>query len=92
MKERMINRLVLLFLDDLRGIPQGFEEISEYVSRRLRRPSGELVERALAALESAGYAEQTQRTQADERLWKITAAGIRQATKNVPSLDPLIWD
>jgi hypothetical protein len=92
MNERFINRLVLGYLNDLRGIPQKLEEVSEYVRGRVRRPAGAEVERALTTLEAAGYIEQAQVVAADPPMWKITADGIRQIEKLVPTekLDPLI--
>lgn len=92
MNERWFNKLLLAYLNDLRGIPQTEVELNDYVQRRLHKPSPAEAARALTYLESAGYIEQSQATAADAPLWKITAGGIRQITKNVKptELDPMV--
>lgn len=92
--ERMANRILLAWFNDLRGIPQSLEEASNYLSARVRKPSGAETEKAVEFLTQAGYLEHAERTAADPQLWKITAAGMRQISKQVPAaqLDPMIWD
>lgn len=93
MNERMFNRLLLSYLNDVRGIPQTFEELSSYAAGRVRRPCEAEAERALEYLVAAGYAERCELTAADPRMWKISATGIRMALKQVPAeeLDPMVW-
>jgi hypothetical protein len=90
--ERYYNRLLLAHLNDLRGIPQTLDELAELAQARLRKPCLPQCERALEYLQTAGYIERCEATAADAPLWKITADGIRQITKNVKpqELDPLI--
>lgn len=94
MNERMINKLVLRFLNDVMGIPQSGAEIVDYVFGRTNRECSALVERALIYQQSAGYVEQAQPTAADERMYKVTAKGTRQIERLVPQaeIDPMIWD
>lgn len=91
--ERQLNRLALRYLSDLRGIPQTLAEVAEHVQGRLRRPCEAEIERALNTLETLGYVARAEATAADLPCWKATAAGIRQAEKQVKpeELDPMIW-
>jgi hypothetical protein len=93
MTERLINRITLRHLADLRMVPQTGREIAEYVQGRIRRPCEYEVETALCTLEAAGYVARCEATAADRPLWKITATGLRQALQAVPraELDPLVW-
>jgi len=90
---RLVNRTVLQLLDDLRGIPQTFDVIDGYVETRLRKRTANLTADAVKYLEAAGLIEACRATAADERCWKVTAKGMRQAQKMVPEdeLDPMIW-
>lgn len=89
----MLNRLALNYLADLSGIPQETGEVAEYVSKRMRRPCAMETQRALDELETLGYVARAEATAADVPCWKITAAGLRQAKKQVrpEELDPMIW-
>lgn len=93
-QERTINRLVIGFFEDLRGIPQRFEDVSNYVRLRINRPAESLSQRSLSYLESAGYIEKSQATAADDPMWKITSKGIAQALRmvDVKDLDKMIWE
>lgn len=88
-----INRLVIGFLGDLSGIPQTAAEIAIYVGGRIRRPAEAVTDDALRTLETLGYVEKGAATADAEPLWKVTAAGLRQAKRMVPAseLDPMIW-
>jgi hypothetical protein len=92
--ERVNNKLVLKFFEDLRGIPQSTEDVETYVQARLNRPPAAIVDRAIKFLESAGYLERCEATAADNPMWKITASGSRQALRLVDHkyLDPMIWE
>lgn len=92
-EQRAINKLVLQYFNDMTGIPQGFDDVSNYVRSRLMKPSGPYVERALCYLLAADYIVAFQMTAADEKQWKVTASGIRQISRNVrpEELDPMIW-
>ena len=93
MEQRIVTKMVLRHLDDMAGIGRTFDEICEHVSSRVRRPAEGQVDRGLTYLENAGYAEDCRATAADERLWRVTAAGQRMANRMVPAneLDPMIY-
>lgn len=93
MNERFFNHMILHFLDDLRGIPQKREEVSNHVRNRVRMPCEAQVNRALAFLESSKYIRPAG-TAADDDLWVITDDGTRQIKRMVPraDLDPMIWE
>jgi DNA-binding IclR family transcriptional regulator len=85
--------MALQYLNDLAGIPQSFEEVSNHLASRARMPVEAQAHRALNYLDAAGYIERCEHTAADDPAWKITAKGIRMAERQVPSneLDPMIW-
>lgn len=93
MTDRIVNRTILHYFNDL-GIAQSFDDVDSYVRGRVGRRATNDVDRSLRYLESAGYIEQCQATAADDPAWKITAAGMRQAGRQVrpDDLDPMIWD
>lgn len=93
MTERYYNKLVLLYLADLRGIPQTASEIADYVAGRVNRPAQAETLRALDTLQTLGYIERAEATAADQPLYKVGPGGLRQALKQVPpsALDPMIW-
>jgi hypothetical protein len=93
-QERINNKMLLKYFEDLRGIPQNSEDIQQYMQTRLNRPAASISDRAVKYLESAGYVERCEATAADEPMWKITAKGSQQALKLVPreQLDPMIWE
>lgn len=92
--ERIYNRVVLCFLNDLVGIPQTRKEIVEHLAGRIRKPCEAQVDRALSVLETLEYVRRCEPTADDEPMYKITDKGMRQAGRKVPlsELDPLIWE
>lgn len=94
MNERYYNRTILRFFNDLRGVPQTLEEVSNYVHGLTGKRSETQVERAMTYLTEAEYIERCEATVADKELWKITAKGMRQASQNIPKadMDKMIWN
>ncbi len=92
--ERLANRLVLRHAADVNGIPQDAGDFAQVLKRRGVEPPQAEARRSVRELETLGYLERCEATAADEALWKITAAGLRQILKNVKpdALDPMIWD
>jgi hypothetical protein len=88
-----VNRLALTYLADLQGIPQTVVEVAAYVTGRLHRPALEKTALAMQTLETLGLIERAQTMADAEPMWKITAAGLRQALRQVPAaqLDPMVW-
>ena len=94
LNERYYIRTILRFFDDLRVVPQTLEEVSNYVYGLTGKPCEAQVDRAMSYLESAEYIERCEANVADKPMWKITAKGIRQVTRNIPKeqKDPMIWN
>jgi hypothetical protein len=92
MNEKMTRRLCLKYAADVVGIPQSQADLVEYINGR--GLDSTFVAKALAYLASAGFLERCEKTAASVPMWKCTAAGARQAAREVPpeQLDPMIWD
>lgn len=93
MKPTLINKLSLCYLADLNGIPQEVGEVADYIEKRLRHPARAETRAALERLETLGYVARAEATAAAEPLYKITASGLRQASRQVrpEELDPMVW-
>jgi hypothetical protein len=91
--DRLLARMLLVFMADLAGIPQTFRELADYAAKRLRRPCDGEVQMILSRLETYDYLARCEAQAADLPLYKITASGLRQALKQVPpdQLDTSIW-
>ncbi len=95
MNERLINRTALVYFADINGMTLTVDEVHAYLRARAPSIRREVVERAVNTLTTAGYLERPAELPADvDPMFKVTAAGIRQARRAVKpaDLDPLIWE